>query len=89
MDDAALLHLLLDLARRLGFEVRTTPLAPKDQELSAARSGACVLRGRRLVLLDRAAPEGEKCRALLEALRGEDLAGIYVPPAVRDRLDGA
>ncbi len=87
MDDAALLQMLLDLARRLGFEIRTAPLTPRDQELTV-RSGACVLRGRRLILLDRAAPAGEKCAALLEALRCEDLGGIFVPPVVRQLLDG-
>ncbi len=86
MDNTALLQLLLDLAQRLGFEIRTSPLTPRDQELTV-RSGACVLRGRRLILLDRGAPAGEKCSALLEALRGEDLSGIFVPPAVRQHLD--
>jgi hypothetical protein len=86
MDDAALLQMLLDLARRLGFEIRTSPLTPRDQELTV-RSGACILRGRRLILLDRAVPAGEKCAALLEALRGEDLGGIFVPPVVRQLLD--
>jgi hypothetical protein len=87
MDDATLLPLLLDLVRRLGFEIRTTSLTPKDQELSAVHSGTCVLRGRRLVFLDRTAPAGERCAALLEALRGEDLEGVFIPPAVRHRLD--
>jgi len=87
MDDTALLPLLLDLAGRLGFEIRTAPLTPKDQELSV-RSGACVLRGHRLILLDRTAPAAEKCTALLAALRAEDLGSIFVPPAVRRRLDG-
>lgn len=86
MDDTALLQLLLDLARRLGFEIRTAPLTPKDQELTV-RSGACILRGRRLILLDREAPAREKCGALVEALRREDLGGIFVPPVVRQLLD--
>lgn len=86
VDNTALLQLLLDLAQRLGFEIRTTPLTPRDQDLTV-RSGACVLRGRRLILLDRSAPAEEKCTALLEALRGEDLGGIFVPPAVRQLLD--
>jgi hypothetical protein len=86
MDDAARLQLLLDLARRLDFDIRTSPLTPPDQELTV-RSGACVLRGRRLILLDRAATAGEKCSALIEALRGEDLGGIFVPPVIRQHLD--
>lgn len=86
MDDTALLALLLDLVQRLGFEVRRTPLNPGDQE-HTARSGACVLRGRRLILLDRDAPPGDQVSALTEALRAENLDGIFVPPAVRRRLD--
>lgn len=86
MDDAALLQLLSDLAQRLGFEIRTSPLTPRDQELTI-RSGSCVLRGRRLILLDRAVPARERCVALVEALRGEDLAGIFVPPVIRQLLD--
>ena len=87
MDNTALMALLLDLAQRLGFEVRRTPLSPGDQELTV-RSGACILRGQRLIILDRAAPATEKCQALIEALRHETLDGIFVPPAVRRALDG-
>ncbi len=87
MDSTALLTLLLDLARRLGFEVRRAPLTPGDQELTV-RSGACILRGQRLIILDRAAPASEKCEALIEALRRESLEGIFVPPAVRRALEG-
>jgi len=86
MDETALLALLLDLVQRLGFEVRRTPLNPRDQE-HTARSGACVLRGRRLILLDRAAPPGDQVSALARALRAENLEGIFVPPAVRQLLD--
>lgn len=86
MDDTTLLQLLLDLAQRLGFEIRTSPLTPKDQELTV-RSGACILRGRRLILLHRGAPAREKCAALVEALRKEDLGGIFIPPAIRQLLD--
>ena len=86
MNDTALLQLLTDLAQRLGFEIRTSPLTPKDQELTV-RSGSCILRGRRLILLDRGAPAREKCTALIAALRNQDLSGIFVPPAVRQLLD--
>lgn len=85
MDETALLDMLLDLAGRLGYEVHRTPLNPRDQE-HTTRSGACLLRGRRLILLDREAPPGDQTAALAAALRTENLEGIFVPPAVRQLL---
>jgi hypothetical protein len=87
MDDTALLEILVDLARRLGYEVLSTPLAAGDPEVTV-RSGACRVGDRRLVLLDRVATPREKVAALLAALRAEELDGIYLPPAVRRLLRG-
>jgi len=74
-----MLHHFEELARRLGVEVR--------YQAAAGRVGLCVLRGERVAVIDANLRVPDRVAALASVLAGEDLNGIYVPPAVRKRLD--
>jgi hypothetical protein len=83
-----LLGHLLDLARRLEFDVRT------DQ--GPFRDGSCRLpsstdipEDRRLILLNRNSPAHRKITALALALSQCSLEGIFILPAVRDAIEKA
>ncbi|KMY66520.1 hypothetical protein AAU61_15325 [Desulfocarbo indianensis] len=77
---------LNELAGQMGVEVRLEALT--DDEDYAARGGLCRL-GRRLVAFvdRRLTPEG-RTRQLGLALKGMELEGVYLRPAVREFLQG-
>lgn len=81
MDHETMLHHLEELAGRLGIEVR--------YESAAGRVGLCVLRGARIAVIDSNLRVADRVAALASVLAGEELNGVYLPPAVRDRLDRA
>jgi hypothetical protein len=83
-----LLGHLLDLARRLDYEVRT------DQ--GPFRDGSCRLPSnsdipeeRRIILLNRNSPAQRRITALALALSEHSLEGIFLLPAVRDAIEKA
>jgi hypothetical protein len=76
---------LKTLAERLGVRVREETLL---REVGYhARSGGCRVRGEAIVFLDRSLPAAERAGVLLDELRGYDLQGVYVSPAVRRLLE--
>jgi len=79
--DQELYNHLADLARRLGFEVRT------DQ--GPFRDGACRVEERRVIILNRASPVQRKVAALGRALSACPLEGIFLLPAVREVIERA
>jgi len=90
MEPHALFDALCALARGAGIELRALPAASAGEGEPAPRSGACVLQGRRLVLLAPGDSLEDRIEALLEALAGCDPAWLeaqWLPPAVRERLD--
>ncbi|MGC9317074.1 MAG: hypothetical protein ACP5KN_03430 [Armatimonadota bacterium] len=78
MDEETMLHHLEELARRLEIEVR--------YESAAGRVGVGLLRGRRIAVIDAGLRVGERVAALASILADEDISDVYVPPAVRKRL---
>jgi hypothetical protein len=48
-----------------------------------ARGGACRLREKYLIIIDRDQPPAEQLEVLVEALRGRDLEQLYLSPAAR------
>ena len=79
------------LAQRIGVPVRYEALfapAKKDPEGPRLRGGLCRLRGKLLIVVDEAAPLLDKIGVLSDALAKFDLEAIFVPPALRARLDG-
>jgi hypothetical protein len=65
MHTVQLLNEALDAARRLGFEVR-------QDWVGGNGGGHCLVRGRRLLLLDVAQSPDEQLEVVAEALRGDD-----------------
>ena len=78
MDDATVLHHLEELTTRLGIELR--------YEAAAGRAGLCVLRGRRVAVVDDSLRVPERVEALMTILAEEPIEDVYLPPAVRERI---
>ena len=91
MTPAEILNCLLDLAREVGLEVRRMPVRAGAETEAPARSGVCRVRGRLLVLLAPGDSIEDRIEALVQGLRsaGANLwEGRWIPPAVRERLEG-
>jgi hypothetical protein len=72
---------LMDAAKRLGLEVRRERIL---REVGyRARGGACRLREKHLVIIDRDQPLAEQIEVLVEALRDCDLEQLYLSPEAR------
>lgn len=85
MDDKRLWFLLGEVAGALGAQVRLEELGGAD-DLPAA-SGLCRLRGQLVIFVERRQDPARRCRRLGLALKGLDLEGVYLRPAVRDYLE--
>lgn len=86
MERRELLELVLDLAREAGIEIRREPGG------AAVRSGVCRVRGAVWLVLSAADPLEERLAVAADALRrhaGPLLEERYLPPAVRDLLEGS
>ncbi len=70
-------------ANKLNIEVVFSDLA--DPEFPA-NSGLCKIKGRDIVILDRALPSAQQIEVLLDALKRFDLDTIYLADWIRDRL---
>jgi len=86
MDDKRLWFLLSEVAESLGVELRLENLGGAD-DLPAA-SGLCRLKGKLVIFVERRQDLAWRCRRLGRALKGLDLEGVYLKPAVRDFLEG-
>ena len=81
MDHETMLEHLEELASRLGIEVR--------YEAAAGRVGIGKLRGKQIAVIDLNLRVKERVSALSTLLAREPINGIYVAPAVRQKLDRA
>lgn len=81
MDEQALLEELIDLARRLGLEVRIIPLGGEG-------GGVCRLRDKRVLFVDALAATPERLERTAQGLAElSELADCYVLPEVREYLE--
>ncbi|HUY27130.1 MAG TPA: hypothetical protein VMV27_06880 [Candidatus Binataceae bacterium] len=72
---------LSEAAGRVGLEVRRERIL---REIGyRARGGACRLREKDLVIIDREQPAAEQLEVLADALRTRDLEALYLSPAAR------
>jgi hypothetical protein len=72
---------LVEAAKRVGLEVRREKIL---REIGyRARGGACRVRDRNLVIIDREQPAHEQLEVLAEALRARDFDALYLSPAAR------
>lgn len=89
MDAATQLDQLADLAREVGIDVRVLARTPGTD--AAPASAVCRVRGEVWVVLSEGDLVADRIRVLSEALRehaGPALAERYLPPAIRDLLEG-
>jgi hypothetical protein len=78
---------LAEAAKRLGLEVRREKLL---REVGyRARGGACRLRQKDLIIIDREQPAAEQIEVLAEAMRGRNLEEVYLSPAARRIVQAA
>ena len=75
------------VAMRLGVEVREERLEPVLEGRDHGRGGMCVVRGRRVVLVDQRAPLRDRVATLAIALGRFDLESFRLSPDVRDAID--
>jgi len=73
-------RILRDILTRLGVEVRVEPM-------EFGSGGFCRLDDEPLIVLSPGLPLSKRIEFYLEALRRLDTSGIYLPPAIRDRLE--
>ncbi len=81
VDHETVLHHLEELAKRLGIEVR--------YEAAAGRVGKAMLRGKKIAVVDASLRVVDRVAALASLLADEEINGVYLPPAVRSRIDDA
>ena len=68
----------------MGITVRYDDLKTPDH---ASKGGVCRIKGQQFLFIDKEAGSAEKLRLLTESLKGMDLEGIYIKPAIRAILD--
>jgi hypothetical protein len=73
-------RILRDILARLGVEVRVEPM-------EFGSGGFCRLDDEPLIVLSPGLPLSKRIEFYLEALRRLDTSGVYLPPAIRDRLE--
>jgi hypothetical protein len=78
---------LARVAARIGVEIREERLEPVLEGRDHGRGGLCVVRGRRVVLLDERAPLRDRVATLALALGGFDLESVHVSPLVRSTIE--
>jgi hypothetical protein len=83
---ARLLSELEALAIRIGVALRIEQLG---SELLGARGGLCRIRGQPTIVVDASLSVEDKVSVLAGALSTFDISAIYVPPAVRARIESA
>ncbi len=80
MHTVEMLSLALDLARRLGYQIR-------EDQLEGAGGGHCLIRGQKWLLLDLTQSAEEQLRDVLDAVRGDrQLDQVDVPSELADSL---
>jgi hypothetical protein len=89
VDSIQLLDQLVGLAREAGIDVRV--LSGSSGADLPPQSAVCRVRGRVWVVLSDADLASQRIRVLTEALRehgGRAIEGRYLPPAIRELLEG-
>ena len=76
-----------EVARKLDLDIRYEPLDPAVDR--GRGGGLCRIRGRQAVLVDAGLAPAERAAVILGALARFDLDAVYLPPAVRQRIQAA
>jgi hypothetical protein len=83
VDPATAMAALTEAARRLDVEIRIRPLDDDDHRIG---SGACVVKGRGLVIVDRRLSLPRRVTAVAAALNEFEPDRVYLPPLARQLL---
>lgn len=87
MEIGAVWDELVRVAARLAIDVRAERLEPVLDGRDHGRGGLCVVRGRRVVLVDERAPLRDRVATLAAALGAFDLEPLSVSPLVRATIE--
>ena len=78
-----LLDYMIELAHRIGYEIR-------EEWLDGMGGGACELKGHKVLFVDQSLPPSERVEQVAHALQGcTELTQIYVLPEARELLERA
>jgi hypothetical protein len=78
-----LLDYLIELARRLGYEIR-------EEWLDGQGGGACEIKGQKILFVDQSLPPADRVEQVARSIKGcEELARVYVLPEARALLGEA
>lgn len=80
MNPELLLDELLDLAGKLGFQVR-------QEFLAGEGGGLCRLKGKWVLFIDTALPIRDRCEQAARALSSQNFDDIYLVPEIRDIIE--
>jgi hypothetical protein len=83
-DWTARLEEAVNTASQAGIEIEYHDLSDADIPV---KSGHCRIRGRDLIILDRALPAERQVEFLVHCLRQFDLESYYIPAWLRERLE--
>jgi hypothetical protein len=84
MDNLALFSELKLVFEKLGVEVSELKL---DSETGRAQSGMARVYQKNCLYLDKTLALEEKINVMIQALKGFDLAGVYLSPYLRARVE--
>jgi len=84
--DSLALMSMEDAAARAGLEIKYDNL--EDEEMTI-QSGMCVLKNRRLLLVDKRLGPPQRARVIARVLSRMDLENIYLPPMARQIIEDA
>ncbi|MDJ0763841.1 MAG: hypothetical protein QNJ97_12750 [Myxococcota bacterium] len=88
-EDASLLLMHLErIAATLGINIRYELLG-EESDTSPIRSGLCRVQKDAILLIDSRLDPTMQCLEIARALGSVDLSNIFVPPAVRDLIEGS
>jgi len=84
MELGRLLQELIQAARKAGITVRAEAFDPALSDGGKKwRGGLCVVRGKRIILVDERAPLVDRIATVAASLASVDLEHVFLPPIVR------
>jgi hypothetical protein len=83
MDLARLFEELVRAANKADIAVRSESFDPNLSDARKWRGGLCVVRGKRVILVDQRAPLVDRIATVAASLASVDLEHVFLPPVVR------
>jgi hypothetical protein len=83
MDLARLFEELVRAASKADITVRSESFDPNLSDARKWRGGLCVVRGKRVIIVDQRAPLVDRIATVAASLASVDLEHVFLPPVVR------